>query len=66
MLMQLKGHKLLQGYRGSQGVDMPSLCKTIARVSNVLTQLPEITEMDLNPIFANQDRVVVADARMFI
>ncbi len=66
MLMELKGHKLLQGYRGSQAVDIPSLCKTIAGVSNVLNELPEIREMDLNPIFANPDRVVVADARIFI
>jgi len=66
MLMELKGHKLLQGYRGSPGVNMPSLCKTIAGVSTVLSELPEISEMDLNPIFANQDRVVVADARVFI
>jgi acetyltransferase len=66
MLMELKGHKLLQGYRGSKGVHMPSMCKTIAGVSNVLNELPEINEMDLNPIFANQDRVVVADARIFI
>jgi hypothetical protein len=42
------------------------MCKTIAGVSNVLNELPEINEMDLNPIFANQDRVVVADARIFI
>ncbi len=66
MLMELKGRKLLQGYRGSQGIDMPSLCKTIAGVSNVLNELPEIREMDLNPIFANPNRVVVADARIFI
>ena len=66
MLMELKGYKLLQGYRGSEGVNMPSMCKTIAGVSNVLNELPEINEMDLNPIFANQDRVVVADARIFI
>ena len=66
MLMELKGYKLLQGYRGSQGVNLPALCKTIAGVSNILNGLPEIREMDLNPIFANQDRVVVADARVFI
>ena len=66
MLMELKGRKLLQGYRGSQGVNMPSLCKTIAGVSNVLYELPEVSEMDLNPVFANQDRVVVADARILI
>ena len=66
MLMELEGHELLTGYRGSQGVNMPALCKTIVGVSNVLNDLPEIREMDLNPVFANQDRVVVADARIFI
>lgn len=66
MLKELKAFKLLTGYRGKKAANIKQLCKTISIISKALDELPEIKEMDLNPVFVNDKRVVVADGRIFI
>ena len=66
MLSELKGYKLLTGYRGKQPVNIEKLCQALVDVSRALDELPEIKEMDLNPILVNDKRAVVADGRIFI
>ena len=43
---------------------MAGIVELIQRLSQLLTDLPEIQEMDLNPILAFEDKVVVVDARI--
>jgi acyl-CoA synthetase (NDP forming) len=64
MLSSLKAAPLLKGVRGEKGVDQKKLIEIIQRVSQLVTDVPEIREMDLNPIIAYGDRVFVVDARM--
>ena len=66
MLKELKGYKLLTGFRGSKPVNIDALCESIANVSKALSELPEIKEMDLNPILVSDKRAVVVDGRIFI
>ncbi len=66
MLKELKGYKLLTGYRGSPPVNVDALCESIVNVSLTLSDFPEIKEMDLNPILVNDKRAVVVDGRIFI
>ncbi len=66
MLSEIKGAALLQGVRGKKGVDGKALSETILRLSQLLTDLPQIQEMDLNPVLAYEDRVAVADARILL
>ncbi|MBI5374007.1 MAG: acetate--CoA ligase family protein [Candidatus Schekmanbacteria bacterium] len=66
MLKELKGFRLLDGYRGRKPANVKSLCETLSRVSTALEELPEIKEMDLNPVFVNDKRAVIADGRIFI
>ncbi len=66
MLSSIKGSALLEGVRGQKGVDQAKLIEIIQRLSQLLTDLPAIQEMDLNPLMAFEDRVFVVDARIAI
>ncbi len=48
------------------GVNQDLLIEIIQRLSQLLTDLPEIQEMDLNPLVAFEDQVFVVDARISI
>jgi acetyltransferase len=52
--------------RGQKGVDQDRLTEILQRLSQLLMDLPEIQEMDLNPIKAFADKVFVVDARISI
>ena len=66
MLSAIKGASMLEGVRGQKGVNRDLLIEIIQRLSQLLTDLPEIQEMDLNPLMAFGDQVVVVDARISI
>jgi acetyltransferase len=64
MLASIRLAPLLKGIRGQKGVHQAALVETILRLSQLLTDLPQIQELDLNPTLAYEDRVVVVDARI--
>ncbi len=66
MLSAIKGASMLEGVRGQKGVNQDLLIEIIQRLSQLLTDLPEIQEMDLNPLIAFEDQVFVVDARISI
>jgi acetyltransferase len=66
MLSAIKGASMLEGVRGRAGVNQDLIIEIIQRLSQLLTDLPEIREMDLNPLMAFGDQVVVVDARISI
>jgi acetyltransferase len=57
---------LLTGVRGRKGIDREAVVDTIVRLSQLLTDLPQIQEMDLNPVLAYEDRAAAADARILL
>jgi acetate---CoA ligase (ADP-forming) len=66
MVSSIKGAALLEGVRGQAGVDTALLIDLIGRLSQLVMDLPEIQEMDLNPVMAFTDRVCAVDARIAI
>ena len=66
MLSAIKGASMPEGVRGQKGVNQELLIEIIQRLSQLLTDLPEIQEMDLNPLLAFEDQVVVVDARISV
>lgn len=66
MLASIRLAPLLKGIRGQKGVHQAALVETILRLSQLLTDLPQIQELDLNPTLAYEDQVVVVDARIAI
>lgn len=66
MLDSIKTKALLDGIRGGKGVDREKVIRLIQRVSLLLSDLPEIREMDLNPIMAFENAVHAVDGRIRI
>jgi acetyl coenzyme A synthetase (ADP forming)-like protein len=52
MVRSIRGSKLLQGYRGHPAGDIPALEELLLRLSRLVEEVPEIAELDLNPVFA--------------
>lgn len=51
MVRSIRGYRLLQGYRGHPPGDVAAIEETLLRISRLVEELPEISELDLNPIF---------------
>ena len=66
MLQQLKAWKLLLGLRGKKQMDIDALAETIVKISKLVTENPEIAELDLNPVIVREDGIVIADAKVII
>ncbi|MBY0525673.1 MAG: acetate--CoA ligase family protein [Gemmataceae bacterium] len=48
----IRGYRLLEGYRGHTPGDVAALEEVLLRVSRLVEEVPAISELDLNPIFA--------------
>ena len=66
MLDGIQAHEMLKGVRGSDPVNREALATLIERVSQLVTDFPEISEMDLNPVFATRDGAIAADVRIVV
>jgi acetyltransferase len=64
MIGAIKSAPLLDGVRGQAGVNRDKLAEILQRLSQLLGDLPEIQEMDLNPVMAFADKVFAVDARI--
>jgi acyl-CoA synthetase (NDP forming) len=64
MVTGLRGSALFAGYRGSPGVDVDGLVQVLHRVSRLAEDMPEIVELDCNPVIVTPDGVLVVDARI--
>jgi acyl-CoA synthetase (NDP forming) len=66
MINEIKGKKLLEGYRGQDPADIACLRKMLVKLSDFVNETPEIKEIDMNPVFAYKDGAVVVDARIIL
>jgi succinyl-CoA synthetase beta subunit len=66
MISELKGRKLLEGFRNHEVVNVEELIATLMAISCLLDDFPDIDEMDLNPLFGDKNGVKVADARIML
>ncbi len=64
MIGELRGARLLRGYRGAEPADERALCDIVLRVSELVRVAPEIQELDLNPVIVLGSGARVADARV--
>jgi len=64
LINSIRSAPLLHGHRGSPAADLAALRDMLMRVSRLADDLPEVTELDLNPVIAGPDRVVAVDARI--
>jgi acyl-CoA synthetase (NDP forming) len=66
MLGELRGARLLAGFRGEPPVDLDAVADMIVNVGDLLVSHPEIVEIDLNPVSASAQGCVALDARIIV
>lgn len=66
MLDSIAAAQVLRGVRGSEAVDRDALATVIERVSQLVSDFPEISEVDLNPVFATSHGATAADVRLLV
>lgn len=66
LIHQVRAARLLTGMRGQPPVDVAGLVEVLERMGQMATEIPEILEMDLNPIICYPDRVVAVDVRLTV
>jgi acetyltransferase len=66
MLESTRSYKLLTGARGQAGVDLQAIARSLQRMSQLVTDFPQITEMDINPLIVGKigTEPIAADARI--
>ncbi|MCX6789158.1 MAG: acetate--CoA ligase family protein [Candidatus Gribaldobacteria bacterium] len=64
MIESIKGYKILQGYRGQPKIDVEKLADILVSVSKLAIENENIREIDFNPVFADGNNIMVADAKI--
>jgi acyl-CoA synthetase (NDP forming) len=64
LVRSLRGSPLLFGYRGTPAVDVAALEDLLVRVGRLVQDVPEIAEMDLNPVIVSPHGAVAVDAKV--
>jgi acetyltransferase len=66
MVHAIRGVAILDGIRGAAPVDFAALVDVLLRVSQLAVDVPDIAELDVNPLLTFPDRVVAVDARVMV
>jgi acyl-CoA synthetase (NDP forming) len=64
MVDELRTRPLLSGYRGSPTRDVSALVDAVLRVGALVDDLPQVRELDLNPILVHERGATIVDARI--
>ncbi|TFW13755.1 bifunctional acyl-CoA synthetase/GNAT family N-acetyltransferase [Massilia arenosa] len=64
MIGQTRVARLLAGYRNRPPANMGAIISTLVQISRLVAELPEVQELDINPLLADSDGVLALDARM--
>jgi len=66
MISEIRGSKILQGFRGQPPSDTAAIAECIQRLSQLSIELPEVAELDVNPLVALDHGCRALDARIII
>jgi hypothetical protein len=67
MIRDLKAGRLLEGYRGSEPINLSEVTRLVVTFSSLVMDLEEFIEsIDLNPVICSSTKCVVADARIML
>jgi acetate---CoA ligase (ADP-forming) len=64
MIRALRGYRLITGVRGQAGAGEERFAEILVRLSRLVENVPEIREMDLNPLIATEEGIFAVDARI--
>jgi acetyltransferase len=66
LMARTRVYRLLTGYRNQPKADLDAIAITLVKLSQLIVDIPEIVELDINPLLADPSGVVALDARMRI
>jgi len=68
MLAEIRAHALLNGVRGQPPVDKEAIVNTLLRIGQLVTDFPEITELDINPliVYPQGQGAIAVDMRLVL
>jgi acetyltransferase len=66
LVQRTRVSKLLQGYRDRPAANLDAICMALMKISQLIIDIPEIVELDINPLFADAEGVLALDARIRI
>jgi len=66
MISEIKGYKILTGVRGEKAKDVEAIKGVLAKLSEIVIDNPEISEIDLNPVIVHEKGLSIVDSRVLI
>ncbi|MGD0232301.1 MAG: bifunctional acetate--CoA ligase family protein/GNAT family N-acetyltransferase [Syntrophorhabdales bacterium] len=66
LMEETRVYRLLQGYRGKPPADLSMLEQMLLNLSSLITDFPEISEMDINPVALSDGKAFALDARIIL
>ena len=66
MIGRTRMSRLLGSYRDRTAANHDAICATLVALSDMMIDLPEITELDINPLLADAEGVIALDARIVV
>lgn len=66
MIKEIKGYSVLSGYRGTNALDITQLTNAIVTISELISNIDGIKEVELNPLFIYEKGAVAVDARIIL
>jgi acyl-CoA synthetase (NDP forming) len=66
MVRSLRTSPLLFGYRGAPPADVEALANLLLRVGRLADDIPEVAEMDCNPVIVSPDAAIVVDVKIHL
>ncbi len=64
LMARTRIHRQLEGYRGQEAANLEAIQLTLIKVAQIAAELPEVAELDVNPLLADAYGVVALDARV--
>ncbi len=64
MISRTRVASLLAGYRNRKPADLDEVCRVLIQVAHLAAELPEVAELDINPLLADHHGVIALDARV--
>ncbi|SMC99573.1 acetyltransferase [Desulfocicer vacuolatum DSM 3385] len=66
LIMETKISQVLHGYRNIKKIDLEAMEETLIRLGRLVSDFPEIQEMDINPMMVKQGKYFAVDARVLL
>ncbi|MBI2880545.1 MAG: GNAT family N-acetyltransferase [Candidatus Tectomicrobia bacterium] len=66
LISRTRVFQLLRGYRDQPAADLDAICLTLLQISQLVIDIAEVVELDINPLFADDEGVLALDARIAV